>query len=104
MHNALSEVSMLDILHNPFIGVHELRKELPQLLKQLHEEGADVVVTQQGKPVAILLSVEKYLEMREAIRDLSDPKYAQELIVAKREIDEGKGIPAEEVYREAGLS
>ncbi|MBI2172157.1 MAG: type II toxin-antitoxin system Phd/YefM family antitoxin [Chloroflexi bacterium] len=95
---------MLDILHNPFIGVHELRKELPQLLKQLHEEGADVVVTQQGKPVAILLSVEKYLEMREAIRDLSDPKYAQELIVAKREIDEGKGIPAEEVYREAGLS
>ncbi|MBI4339388.1 MAG: type II toxin-antitoxin system Phd/YefM family antitoxin [Chloroflexi bacterium] len=95
---------MLDLLQNPFVGVHELRKELPQLLKRVHEEGADVVVTQQGKPVAILLSVERYLEMREAIRDFSDPQYAQELIAARREIDEGKGITAEEVYREAGLS
>ncbi len=95
---------MLDILQNPFVGVHELRKELPQLLKRIHEEGTDVVVTQQGKPVAILLSVEKYLEMREGIRDFSDTQYVQELMAARREIDEGKGIPAEEVYREAGLS
>ncbi len=95
---------MLNIIENPFVGVHELRKELPQLLKRVHEEGTDIVVTQQGKPVAILLSVERYLEMRESIRDLSDPQYVQELIAARREIDEGKGIPAEEVYREAGLS
>ncbi len=95
---------MLDILENPFVGVHELRKELPQLLKRIQEEGADVVITQQGKPAAIMLSVEKYLEMREAIRDFSDPQYLQELIAARREIEEGKGVPAEEVYREAGLS
>ena len=95
---------MLDILQNPFVGVHELRKDLAHLLKQIQDEGADVVVTQQGKPVAVLLSVEKYLEMRETIRDFSDPQYVQELIAARREIEEGKGIPAEEVYREAGLS
>ena len=95
---------MLDILQNPFIGVHELRKELSRLLETVHKEGSDIVVTQQGKPVAVLLDVEKYLEMRETIRDLSDPQYVQELVAARREMDEGKGVPAEEVYREAGLS
>ena len=94
---------MLDILQNPFVGVHELRKELTHLLKAIQTEGADIVVTQQGKPVAVLLDVEKYLEMREALRDLSDPQYVQELMAAKREIEQGKGIPAQGVYREAGL-
>ena len=95
---------MIDLLQNPFFGVHELRKELTRLLELVHNEGADIVVTQQGKPVAVLLDVEKYLEMREAIRDLSDPQYAKELIAAKSEMAEGKAIPGEEVYREAGLS
>ncbi len=94
---------MLDLLRNPFIGVHELRKELTHLLETVHKEGADIVVTQQGKPVAVLLDIERYLEMRETIRDLSDPSYIQDLITARRETDQGKGTPAEEVYREAGL-
>ena len=94
---------MLDLLQNSFVGVHELRKELTRTLRRIQGEETDMVVTQQGKPVAVLLSIEKYLEMREAIRDLSDPRYAEELVAAKREIDEGKGMPAEDVYREAGL-
>ena len=95
---------MLEVLQNPFVGVHELRKELTRLLRQIQEDGSDIVVTQQGKPAAVLLGVEKYLEMRETIRDLSNPEYAEKLAAARREIDEGQGIPAEEVYREAGLS
>ena len=94
---------MLDILQNPFVGVHELRKELVHLLKSVQDDGQDIVVTHQGKPVAVLLGVEKYLEMREAIRDLSDPQYARELTATKREIEEGETTPAEDVYREAGL-
>ena len=94
---------MLDILQNPFVGVHELRKELTRLLDVVRTAGDDIVITQQGKPVAVLLDVEKYLEMREAIRDLSDTQYLQKLITAKREMEEGKGTPAEEVYRDAGL-
>lgn len=36
----------------------------------------------------------KYLEMRETIRDLSDPQHLQDLIASKREIEEGNRTPS----------
>jgi prevent-host-death family protein len=94
---------MLDILKNPFVGVHELRKNLTKLLSSVKEDGADVVITQQGKPVALLMDVERYLEMKQALKEFSDPEYLAALLEAKREIREGKGNPAEKVFANKGL-
>lgn len=93
---------MLDILKNPFVGVHDLRKNLTKLLSSLKEDGVDVVVTQQGKPVALLVEVERYLEMMQALKEFSDPEYLAVLFEARREIREGKGIAAEEVFANKG--
>jgi len=94
---------MLDILKNPFVGVHDLRKNLTKLLSSVKEDGVDVVVTQQGKPVALLVDVERYLEMKQALKEFSDPEYLAALFEARREIREGKGIAAEEVFANKGL-
>jgi prevent-host-death family protein len=94
---------MLDILKNPFVGVHELRKNLTKLLSSVKEDGTEVVITQQGKPVALLVDIEKYLEVKQALKEFSDPEYLAELLEARREIEEGKGIPAEEVFSKKGL-
>jgi len=94
---------MLDILQNPFVGVHELRKDLTKLLSSVKEDGVDVVVTQQGKPVALLVDVERYLEMKQALEEFSDPEYLAALFEAKREIREGKGVEAAEVFANKGL-
>ena len=94
---------MLDLLKNPFVGVHELRKNLTELLTSIREEDQDLVVTQNGKPVAVLMDVEKYLEMQEALRELSDPEYLAALLEAKAEIKAGKGIPAEEVFEKTAV-
>ena len=93
---------MVDLLANPFVGVHELRKELTALLEQVHKESVDLVVTQQGKPVAVMMSVEKYLELQQALRDLSDQEYVQALREARREIKEGNGVALEEALKELG--
>ncbi len=93
---------MVDLLANPFVGVHELRKELTALLEQVQGEGVDLVVTQQGKPAAVMMSVERYLELQQALRDLSDPEYVRALLKARREIREGKGVPLEEALKERG--
>ncbi len=36
-------------------------------------------------------------------REFANPEYLAGLLEAKREIREGKGIPAEEVFRQAGF-
>lgn len=94
---------MLEILKNPFVGVHELRKDLTKLLSSVKEDGREVVITQQGKPVALLIGVEKYLEMVQALKEFSDPEYLAALLQARREIREGKGVPARKVFAKKGL-
>ena len=94
---------MLDLLKSPFVGVHELRKDLPRILEQIKDEGVDVVITKQGKPVAVLLDVEKYEEMYETLRDFSDPEYVQKLWEAQQEIREGKGVTLDEVLKDKAL-
>lgn len=94
---------MLEILESQFVGVHELRRNLTRLLSSVREDGAEVVITQQGKPVALLMNIEKYLEVKQALKEFSDPKYLADLLEAKKEIREGKGVPAEEVFAKKGL-
>lgn len=94
---------MLDILKNPFVGVHELRKNLTRLLISVKEDGAEVVITQQGKPVALLMGVEEYLEVKQAMKEFSDPEYLADLLEARKEIREGRGVPAEQVFAKKGL-
>ena len=94
---------MAEILRSRFVGMHELRKELTKLLEALKDEGQEVVITSQGKPTAVIIDVEKYLEVQQALREFSDPEYLAELLEARREIREGKGVPAEEVFKRKGL-
>lgn len=91
------------LLRNQFIGLHELRKNLPNLLAQLREEGTEVVITRQGKPTAVIVDMERYLEVQEALQEFSDPDYLVKLLKAREEIWEGKGIPAKEVFRKKGV-
>jgi len=94
---------MLEILNNPFVGTHDLRKNLTRLLSSVKEDGAEVVITQQGKPVALIINIEKYLEVQQALKEISDPEYLADLLEARKEIREGKGVPAEEVFARKGL-
>lgn len=98
----------MNILEIPFVGAYELRKNLPILLQSLQKRDDGLVVTQKGKPAAVVLSVKKYLqlktlneELEEALRELANKDYILELIAAKNEILSGKGKRAKKVF--AGL-
>ncbi len=94
---------MRDVLRSHFVGMHELRKDLAKLLNSVRDEGQQVVVTRQGKPAAVLLDIEQYLEMQQALAEFSDPEYLAELLEARKEIREGRGVAAEEVFAQKGL-
>ena len=101
---------MINALSLPFIGSHELRKDLTRLLDSVKKTNEPVVITNQGKPTAILTSVENYNQLQEmidelqlAIRELTDKEYIKTLIDEKKKIRSGKGIPAKDLYREIGI-
>jgi prevent-host-death family protein len=100
----------MDILEVSFVGTYELRKDLPLLLARLQKKDEGVVVTQKGKPAAMLLPVKKYLEMKmlneeleDALRELVDKDYILELLKAEKEIRAGKGKETKKVFKELGI-
>ena len=101
---------MINALSLPFIGTHELRRKLTALLDNVKKTNEPVVITSQGKPTAILTSVENYNQLQEmidelqlAIKELADKKYIKELISEKKKIKSGKGIAAEDLYKQLGI-
>ena len=98
------------IIDKQFVGTHELRKNLTLLLKSLKTEGEPFVVTHQGKPAAVLTSVENYTQMLEmidelqlAIKELADKAFIKTLVEEKKKIKSGKGIDAGKLYKDLGI-
>jgi prevent-host-death family protein len=101
---------MFNVLSSTFVGTHEFRKELTRLLDNVKKTNEPVVITSQGKPTAILTSVENYNQLQEmidelqlAIKELADKKYIKTLVEEKEKIRSGKGISAEKLYKEMGI-
>lgn len=94
---------MSDVLSQPFVGMDELRKNLAKVLDGLHGDAHQVTITRQGKPAAVMVDVETYLEFQEAIREFSDPIYLADLLEARQEIRRGEAVDADEVFRRRGL-
>ncbi|TAK27211.1 MAG: type II toxin-antitoxin system Phd/YefM family antitoxin [Chloroflexota bacterium] len=94
---------MSDLLNSRFVGTHELRRSLTKLLEELHAEGQEIIVTRQGKPAAVIVDLERYLEVQEALKEFSDPGYVRALLESKAEIRQGHGTAAETVFEKKGL-
>ncbi len=101
----MQTLSFSDILQKKFIGVDDLRRELTTILKKLKKEKGEVVITQHGKPQAVLVDLKSYLEfeeLQEQIAD-SDPKFVKEINAAIADVRKGNGIPADEVFKKLGI-
>ena len=62
------------------------------------EEGP-IIVTKNGKPVAVLLAMSDENELERLILAYS-PKFQEILSIAEKQIQEGSGIPHDEFWKE----
>ena len=100
----------MDMLQSSFVGAYDLRKNLTSLLAKLQKKEEGIVVTQKGKPAAMLLSVRKFLEMKElneeledSLKELSHKQYIQTLSSEVEKVRKGKGKPAKKLFKELGI-
>lgn len=100
----MQTTTLSDILKKKFIGTDDLRRQLTDILNQLPKE-KEIVITQHGKPQAVLIDLDTYLaieELQEQIAD-NDPKLVKELNEAIADVKAGNGIPAEKVFKDLGI-
>ncbi len=77
------------------IPVTDLRQDAASVLKKLQGSTDPLVVTQRGRAIAVILSIDAY-EKSENEREL-----LQLLAIGEKEIDEGEGHTLTSVFKEA---
>lgn len=88
----MQTLTTAELIQKRFIGTDDLRKKLTDILDKLPEEGGEIIVTQHGKPQAILIDLESYLDLYETMADLQTPGFIESIHEGAREIEKGKGL------------
>jgi antitoxin YefM len=87
------------------LAMAEARKQLPKLADTLekHPEIGAVKITRHGKPVLAVLSWDLYESVVETMEIMSDPEMMAAFRQGVREMEEGNGIPWDQVKKELGF-
>ncbi len=75
----------------------EAKKRLLELIRESDESFERYLITRNGEPKAVLMSVDDYDGWLETLEILSNKSTVVEIKKARKELDKGKGIPFEKI-------
>lgn len=81
----------------------EARARLSELLDELEARHEHVVITRNGRPVAVLVPAEEHEVLEETLEVLQDEELLQALRESEEDVGRGRLTPLREVRRELGL-
>ena len=104
-------ISILDALYKILyylymiktIPISEARKDFPTLVDNAEKKLDEYIITVNGSPQAVLMSVKEYESWKETIAILSDPGLMEAIKEGERDIKEGRVYDWEDVEKELGL-
>ena len=81
--------------------ISEVKTRLPELVDGVHEREEEVIVTRNGKPVAVLLNYAEYERLKETLDVLSDPDLMKQIEQSRAFYASGRrGQSFEDVFGE----
>ncbi|MBI4729826.1 MAG: type II toxin-antitoxin system Phd/YefM family antitoxin [Acidobacteria bacterium] len=86
------------------IPLSEARARLSDLLDDLDSRHEHVVITRNGRPVAVLVPSAEYDAMEETLEILRDDQLLEALKESERDVKAGRLVSLRDVRRELGLA
>ena len=78
------------------IPISELQNQTKQIVERVKNTRDTVIITQRGRPAALLVNYEDYEGMVATLEEMSQPDWRERLAEAERDSRAGKGIELEE--------
>ncbi|MEK7551261.1 MAG: type II toxin-antitoxin system prevent-host-death family antitoxin [Patescibacteria group bacterium] len=85
------------------LPITKAREDLTTLVNNANKKLEEYVITVNGSPAAVLISAAQYDSWKETNDIMSDTKLLNAVKKGEKEIDDGKGIPWEDVKRDLNL-
>jgi prevent-host-death family protein len=83
------------------LSLSEVKTRLPELVAGVQEREEEVVVTKNGRPAAVLITVDENTRLKETLNVLSDPVLLKQISQSKSFYGSGRnGLTFEDVFRE----
>jgi prevent-host-death family protein len=74
------------------IPISELQSQTKQIVERVKNTRDPVIITQRGKPAALLVNYEDYEGMVATLEEMSQPDWRERLAEAERDSRAGKGV------------
>ena len=82
------------------LPVTKVKRELLDILKAMEEEYTTIMVTRNGKPVGVMMTLDRYESLLETIEILSDKKILRTLKASQKDFKSGKVYTHKEVWQD----
>jgi antitoxin YefM len=82
----------------------EARTRLTEILDEVEARHEHIVITRNGRPAAVVLSLEEYEALEETLEILQDDEALQALRESAEDARAGRTFSLDEVRRELGLA
>ncbi len=84
------------------LPITQARTELPTLVDKANKLLDEYIITVNGKPAAVLMSIDELESLRETWEIMSDPELMQDIKQGEKDFAEGKYEDWEAVKKELG--
>lgn len=81
------------------IPLSELQNQTKQIVERVKNTRATVIITQRGRPAALLVNYEDYEGMVATLEEMSQPDWRERLAEVERDSQAGKGIELLEEFK-----
>jgi prevent-host-death family protein len=78
------------------VPISELQSRAKKIVDSVKQTRDPVIITQRGRPAALLVNYEDYEGMVATLEELSQPDWRERLAEAERDSKAGRGIELEE--------
>ena len=86
------------------LTITKARQELPTIIDRASKKMDDYIITVNGVPAAIIMSVAEYESLQETNEILADPRLMKEIRQSEEDLKNGKFVTLEELEKELNLS
>lgn len=74
------------------VPISDLQSQARRIVEAVKNAGEPVVITQRGRPAALLVNYEDYEGMVATLEEMSEPDWRERLAEAERSSKAGKGL------------
>jgi prevent-host-death family protein len=78
------------------IPISELQSQAKRIIEGVKKTRDPVIITQRGRPAALLVNYEDYEGMTATLEEMSQPDWRERLAEAERDSKAGKGLELDE--------